>query len=244
MKGMIFAAGLGTRLGAITQNCPKALVEVGGKPMIERVIRNFVKAGITEIVVNVHHHADMLTDYLQHNDFGADIIISDERKALLDTGGGILACRDIIGEDAVLMHNSDILTNLNLNDIISQFENCDCDAMLAVWNRKSSRKLFFDSNGFMQGWINEKSGEIRPDSDFVSGCVPLAFSGVHILSKEGLDKMALWAKSPVFSIMDYYVGSCRKSAFKAYIPETEPVWHDIGKPESLDKARSETVLIQ
>ena len=118
MKAMIYAAGLGTRLRPLTDDRPKALIEVGGKPMLQHVIENIKKAGITRAVVNVHHFAGKVIDFLDRNgNFGIDIAISDESDRLLDTGGGLLKARPLLdGDEPILLHNADILTDLDLRD--------------------------------------------------------------------------------------------------------------------------------
>ena len=113
MKAMIFAAGLGTRLAPLTDSCPKALIEVGGKPMLRRVIERLRDAGVGEMVVNVHHHADMIRRYLEENDFGVRVMISDESDMLLDTGGGVARASSLLeGDESVMLYNADIFTSI------------------------------------------------------------------------------------------------------------------------------------
>ncbi|WP_371136652.1 sugar phosphate nucleotidyltransferase, partial [uncultured Duncaniella sp.] len=120
MKAMIFAAGLGTRLAPLTDSCPKALIEVGGKPMLRRVIERLRDAGVGEMVVNVHHHADMIRRYLEENDFGVRVMISDESDMLLDTGGGVARASILLeGDEPVMLYNADIFTDFPIAEMVA-----------------------------------------------------------------------------------------------------------------------------
>ncbi|MDE6174694.1 MAG: NTP transferase domain-containing protein [Duncaniella sp.] len=160
MKALIFAAGLGTRLGSITQTCPKALVEVGGEPMLKRVILKLKRAGIDDMVVNIHHHADMIRDYLSsNNNFGVNILLSDESNELLDTGGGLLKAKDLLVTDSpVLLHNADILTDFNVSEMIESHRKSEADVTLLVAQRTTSRYLLFDDTLRMKGWTDIGTG--------------------------------------------------------------------------------------
>lgn len=240
MKGMVFAAGLGTRLKPFTLSHPKALVEVGGEPMLKRVICKLRDAGISEIVVNVHHFASQITEYLKSNDnFGADIHISDESNLLLDTGGGIShASRWLEGDDFVV-HNADILTDFPISSMINYFYASDSDAVLLTDKRDTSRYLLFDAKKRMHGWTNIKTGELRPVGLVAQGLTPLAFGGVHVISHRILPLISQYAAPATpFSIIDFYISNCRTRRFSAFTPEGKYLWHDIGKPESLEKAQA------
>lgn len=239
--GMIFAAGLGTRLVPFTHTKPKALVPVGGVPMLERVIKRFIEAGITDIVVNVHHFAEQITDFLkQNNNFGINIIISDESELLLDTGGGIVnASRFFNNADAVLIHNADILTDVELNDMVSHHFRKGADVTLLVSDRESSRVLYFDANSQMQGWKNIRTGATLPegfDPDATEGLRPRAFGGVHVVSASALDALGRYTDKKVFSIIPFYSDSCRKMRIAGFEPESEYRWFDVGTPEKLAEA--------
>lgn len=237
MKGMIFAAGLGTRLHPITLSKPKAMVEVGGIPMLGRVILKLKNAGITEIVVNVFHFPQQIKDYIKANDsFGVKIHISDETPTLLDTGGGILkASKWLEGSEPILVHNADILTDFDISDMAAKHNDDKNDATLLVSTRSTSRYLLFDDDNNMRGWINKSSGEVKPLGLNVEGLNPLAFGGVHIISPSVLSDLAAYGKD-VFSIVPFYVDYCNKLKIKAYTPEQAYNWIDIGKPDSLAKA--------
>ena len=167
-EAMIFAAGLGTRLRPLTDSMPKALVPVCGKPLLQIVIDRLVSFGIRDIVVNVHHFAGMIEDYLaSHPVPGVKVRISDEREQLMDTGGGILHAENLLGADRFLVHNVDIISDLDLEWLDSSVRS-DALATLAVSERKTSRYLLFDDDMRLKGWTNISTGEVRspyPDLD-------------------------------------------------------------------------------
>lgn len=240
MQGMIFAAGIGSRLKPFTDRHPKALVEVGGQPMLGRVIRNMENAGIRHIVINVHHFAPQIIDYISSNHWNADIRISDETELLADTGGGIgKAVPLLLPDEPVLLHNADIYTDLNLRKFISAYSSADSDALLAVSARNSSRMLFFDNSMMLKGWQNLKTGETRPEGFTpATDRIPLAFSGIHIISPKIVRMLEAMAKqTPVFSITPFYVENANLLNIRGLkIPE-DTAWFDVGKPETLAAAR-------
>lgn len=164
MKGMIFAAGLGTRLRPLTDHTPKALIPLGGRPMLERVIERMQLAGVTDLTVNVHHHAAQVIDWLQaHPRRGLILHISDERDELLDTGGGLFHARPFLEEGGpILVHNADILTDVDLTAIVRYHQASQALATLLVARRSTSRYLLFDSQLRLHGWVNKLTGELRP----------------------------------------------------------------------------------
>ncbi len=238
---MIFAAGLGTRLKPFTLSHPKALVTVGGVPMLGRVIASLRRQGITEIVVNVHHFADQIVNYLRTGDFGVDIRISDESEMLLDTGGGVLKAAPMLrGNDPILLYNADILCNIDLGDMLRHHRTTGADVTLLAQKRDTSRHLCFDNaTGRLAGWVNTTTGESRPKefipSDMLTG---LAFGGIHIISQKVLDALAVYPDAPKFSLTPFYVDNCSELDIRAYTPHNDIQWFDIGKPETLEKARS------
>lgn len=208
MKAMIFAAGLGTRLRPLTDTMPKALVPVGGKPLLLRVVEKLKDAGFDDLVINVHHFADMIEDYVRANgNFGVKVAFSDERDLLRDTGGGILHARNLLlgdkapdmstsscveveseaGAEATdgffLVHNVDIISNLDIRWFCSQARQ-EALAVLLVSGRQSSRYLLFDDSMRLVGWTNVRTGEVKsPYRDLdVSKCHRYAFSGIHLVS--------------------------------------------------------------
>lgn len=240
---MIFAAGLGTRLRPLTDSLPKALIPVGGKTMLERVILKLRGAGIDRIVINVHHHAEKIREFLrEHDNFGVDISISDETAMLLDTGGGVAAAAPLLLEGAaepVLIHNADILTDFPLEDMMADFGLSYSDASLLIDDRKSSRALLFDGNGRMRGWCRTDGSEIRPAELVTDGLDRYAFGGVHIISPrviEALVEYATW-RGRVFSITDFYIDTCRDFSYIGWHPAGRFAWFDIGRPATLEAAR-------
>lgn len=240
MKGMIFAAGLGTRLQPLTLTRPKALVAVGGEPMLGRVMRKLVQSGVRDIVVNVHHFPDMIRTYLRENsNFGANVTISDETELLLDTGGGVRKALDsLCGDEPVLLHNADILTDFPIREMLEAHEESGADATLLVSDRTSSRGLLFDAKGKMSGWTNVKTGEVRPAGLQCDNLDLKAFGGVHIIGRRVLEELARMegAMEP-FSIIPFYVERCRRLDIRGFEPAEEYQWFDIGRPETLEKAQ-------
>lgn len=255
---MIFAAGLGTRLKPLTDTMPKALVRVGGEPLIKRVIMNLAAAGVDRIVVNVHHFTEQIIDYLKDNDnFGLDIRISDETAGLLETGGGIKKATPLFDPAApILIHNVDILSNVNLSEfyqiasrseeseggsekgrVKSEESNC-CDAVDAVllvsW-RKTKRYLLFNDDMKLVGWTNIETGEVRspyPDLD-PKKCRMYAFAGIHALSPRLLKMMDEFPDR--FGIIDFYLKACATHNIKGYVKDDLKLM-DIGKLDTLAQA--------
>ncbi len=232
-QAMIFAAGLGTRLRPITDTKPKALVPVAGEPLIWHVIQKLKRAGYERIVVNVHHFANQIIDYLNaNNNFGLDIRISDETGALLETGGGIRHARPLFdAASTILIHNVDILSDANLLALHEHAVTTDADATLLVSQRQSSRALVFDTaTKRLTGWHNITTGEVK---GIVDGGTSLAFSGIHIISPRLLPLMDTWPER--FSIIDFYLHVCNQANIQAYImPDLHLM--DIGKLDTLSAA--------
>jgi NDP-sugar pyrophosphorylase family protein len=230
MKAMIFAAGLGTRLSPLTNDRPKALVEINGTPMLGLLIHKLAKIGITQFIVNVHHYADMVIDYLKSQEFNSyDIIISDERDLLLETGGGLLKARNLLLDDGpVLVHNVDIWTDFNFEDFINNHVSLGAFASVAVSHRDTSRYLLFNDKLQLIGWENLKTGESRMQRDDIVK-YQLAFSGIHLLSQEFLQKMHGDGK---FSIIDTYLEFSKSNDIIAWEHPSE-MWMDLGKPEAI-----------
>lgn len=240
MKAMIFAAGIGSRLKPFTDIHPKALAPVNGIPVLERNILKLKDAGITEIVINVHHFPDQIIDFLRaNNNFGCTISISDEGEQLLDTGGGLLKAASLLksGSQPVLLHNADIITDFPIEEMIECHKASGSDVTLMVDDRISSRMLYFDSNNMLQGWQNISTGQCRP-AGFVPGRLrPLAFGGVHIMNPSVLSLLEDYSSPDIpFSIMPFYLDSLEKLKITGYTPSSVFRWHDIGTPEKLAAA--------
>lgn len=239
MKAMIFAAGLGTRLKPITDTLPKALVPVGGSPLIEHVARKLKASGVEEAVVNVHHFADKIEEWVARQDI-MSIKVSDERKELLETGGGILHARQYLdGCGRFLIHNVDILSDVDIEWFERSFPE-DAMAALLVSERETSRYLLFDPHSMrLVGWTNVKTGEVRsPYADLnPEQCVRMAFSGIHIMSDKVFDVMEEHSENPRFPIIDFYLSICAEH--KIYgVPAKELHMIDVGKLDSLQQAES------
>ncbi len=236
MKALIFAAGLGTRLYPLTKHKPKALVQLNGKPMLEHVITRLQIFGIQDFVINVHHFADKIIDFLSaHQNFGANIRISDERDELLETGGGLLKARKLLEDsEDFIIHNADILTDIDFGKLIAAHQKSQALATLCVQNRASSRKFAFDKNGQVCGWKNMQTGEeiisrklnYKPDY--------MAFTGVHVVNSRIFD---LIKQSGKFSITPEYLRLAKSQVIKAHNTDAN-YWFDVGKIENLKKAES------
>ena len=233
MKAMIFAAGLGTRLKPLTDHMPKALVPVAGKPMLEHVIRKLIAAGCDEIVINVHHFADQIIDFVKANhNFGITIHISDETDMLLDTGGGIKKASSFFNEP-FLIHNVDILSNIDLKSLYEYHLTSGNDATLLVSPRKTVRYLLFDEGNQLCGWVNKDTLQTKPEGFVYQPEVQkeYAFSGIHIVSPSLFNYMGEnWTGK--FPIMDFYLQTCQEAQLGGYAKEDLQLI-DIGKPETL-----------
>ena len=233
-KAMIFAAGLGTRLKPLTDSMPKALVPIGGRPLLGIIIDKLASSGFEDIVVNVHHFADMVEEYLSGLDIpGVRIRISDERDMLRDTGGGIMHAGPLLGSGRFLVHNVDILSNIDLQRLCAD-AGSDALATLAVSPRKTSRYLLFNDDMRLVGWTNAATGEIRsPFHDLdPAKCRKYAFSGIHILSGEVFNVFREKGFEGKFPIMDFYLSVAAEYPVYGVVPESADIL-DVGKPESL-----------
>lgn len=241
-KALIFAAGLGTRLRPLTDTMPKALVPVGGVPMLQRVILRLKEAGFTDLTINIHHFGQQIIDFLQTNNyFGTTIHISDERGQLLDTGGGIRKARPFLdGNEPFLVHNADILSDIDLNALYQHHLQAHAEATLVVSRRNTSRYLILDREQLrLQGWINKSTGEVRPDGfqyqiDSLNLC-EYAFGGIHVVSPTLFKRMEAPDWEGKFSIIPFYLSICREIPIVGYPLEGQK-WFDIGKPETLHLA--------
>lgn len=240
MKAFVLAAGLGTRLRPFTLEHPKALVPVGGVPMLERVLLRLKEEGFHRVVVNVHHFADQIIDFLKAKEnFGLAVSISDERDSLLDTGGAILRARPLLGSDSepFLVHNVDILSNAPLKQLMEHHLNSEAIATLLVSDRESSRRLCIDEKTMkLRGWCNLKDGSVKPEGYSLGDDLPLAFSGIHILSPDQIYlEMERQGRVDKFSVIDFYIDACRHCEIKGTVTAGLEII-DIGKPETLKEA--------
>lgn len=236
-QAMIFAAGLGTRLKPLTDTMPKALVEVGGEPLLRRVVECLKQAGIERMVVNVHHFANQIVNYLSVNgNFGVDISISDETSMLLDTGGGLKKAAMLFsGDEPILIHNVDILSNVDL----SSFYDCHTghDATLLVSKRKTKRYLLFNDDMRLIGWTNTETGEVKSPYPSLNpaDCQMYAFSGIHMFSPRLFPLMSSFPDK--FGIIDFYLRTCAIADIRGYV-KTDLRLMDVGKIVTLSEAEN------
>jgi len=236
----VLAAGLGTRLRPLTDDRPKALVEVAGRTMLQITLERLKSFGVSEVIVNVHHFADKVADYLKsHGNFGMRIEISRE-DVLLDTGGGLKKAGWFFLEDATpsraetpfILHNVDVLSAIDLLRMLEFHAQGQALATLAVQKRESSRYLLFDREGKLCGRRKGQGAPdeiVRPSADLQA----LAFSGVHVISPRLL---RMWKEDGVFSIIDAYLRLAGEGETITAFPSDEYYWRDLGKPESVRQA--------
>jgi NDP-sugar pyrophosphorylase family protein len=238
MKAMILAAGLGTRLRPLTDNCPKALVEVGGRTILEMTLSRLRALDIREVIINVHHFADMILEYLKTNDnFGMRIDVSRE-EVLLDTGGGLKKAAYFFLEDSnglerpFILHNVDVMSTIDLQRMVQFHTENQALATLAVQDRKTSRYLLFDDQLQLCG---RRSGHDQKD-EFVRSSQqvrPLAFSGIHVISPR---LFAMITEEGVFSIITSYLRLAAHGERIFGFRADEYYWRDLGKPDNLMQA--------
>lgn len=241
MNALIFAAGLGTRLKPLTDTMPKAMVPVNGKPLVQILIEKLKSIGVTEIVINVHHFAQQIIDFVEANDhFGIDIKFSDETDMLLETGGGLKKAARLFSNDKpILVHNVDILSNA---DLLSLYNGATSTTLL-VSQRDTQRYLLFDDANRLVGWTNIATGEIKspyPDKKELEkqiaqrvGC--LAYSGIQVFHPSLLPLMDSWQGK--FSIIDFYLSICDKVEIKCqFDPHLQLL--DVGKLDTIAKAEA------
>ena len=226
MQGMIFAAGLGTRLRPLTDNAPKAMVKLLGTPLIEYVINKMSEHGIAKIVINTHHKAEQIEEFVKSYD---NIVISNEKEQLLDTGGAVLNARDLFtpGED-ILIHNVDIYTNLNLGRLIKYHESNNNYATLVVRESVEGRCLRFNNRGVLKGWENSVTNEKKiVDEDFYYS-KRYSYCGIMILSSAFINNILLQGK---FSIIDELLLQAAKNPIKMF--KYDDFFVDLGTPEAI-----------
>lgn len=231
MKAMILAAGFGTRLRPLTDNKPKALVEINGTPMLEIVIRKFIKSGIRDIIINTHHLGEMIVDFLNaNNNFGVHIDISQEQE-ILGTGGGLKKAAFFFeNNEPFLVHNVDIISDIDLPDMI----NIHCQqknlATLAVMKRKTSRYFLVSEENLVCGHVNKKNETTRIVKKSSRPFEELAFSGIHVISPHLLHELT---ENGFFSIIDVYLRLITAGHRIGTYRIDECYWRDLGKLEHI-----------
>lgn len=209
MQSFLLAAGLGTRLKPLTDTMPKALVPVAGAPLLKHISQKLINAGATRIVVNAHHFAQQIVDYIAVHDWGVEMSISDESTQLLDTGGGLKKAQHLFSPSSpILIHNVDILSNANLQQLLTAHSHHDIT--LLVSQRTTNRYLLFNDEMRLVGWTNTQTGEVRSPYPHLdpSTCKQLAFSGIHIFSPKLFPLMNDYPEK--FPIMDFYLNHCHE----------------------------------
>ncbi len=235
MVGMIFAAGLGTRLKPLTDTMPKALVPLAGKPLLQWQVEKLRDAGITDIIVNVHHFPDMIIDTIRANEgWGCSITVSDERDLLLDTGGGLKKAINhspfALRPSPLLACNVDILSNIDIKELVRAYEQAGV-SQLVVSERSTQRYLCFDAQNTLCGWTNIKTGELKGHDGR-----HLAFSGMQILSPETLSHLQDMPQEK-FSLIDFYLQVMNEVPLKAFVPSDYRMM-DVGKIDQIDEAEA------
>lgn len=232
MDGFILAAGLGTRMLPLTSTKPKALLPVGGVPLLERCINRLSEAGCKHLVVNVHHFAAMVKDFIASRRWEVAIDISDESDMLLDTGGALKKAAPLFNDDNILVYNVDILSRFSLQAMLQQHQQTGNDATLAVSRRDTSRQLLLDDRGRLRGWHNRDTDETR----WVSGPATTferAFSGIAIVTPRLIGTLPE-ADHP-YPIIPEYLRAAKEQTIGTFEHDAAQ-WIDVGKPETYKEA--------
>jgi NDP-sugar pyrophosphorylase family protein len=233
MKAMIFAAGLGKRLGNITQNIPKALVGINGKTAIHIAVERCSSYGFDDIIINVHHFADMVEEEVTRlNSMGFHVSVSDERDRLLENGGGLWKARNFFDNNPFLLYNVDIISDLDLSSLFRQHTSKRGLATLAVRNRPGKRFLLIDENGQLRGWRNISTGEQILAGVSGEELTEIAFSSMHIAEPEIFNYM----NEGIYSMIDLYLRLATEHKIFT-LKHDEGYWVDVGTPESLEHVR-------
>jgi len=235
MKALVFAAGLGTRLRPLTDTVPKALVPVGGVPMLERVVRKIAAAGLGPVVVNAHYLASQIEDFVSKTDLGVPVSVSlEDGPQPLETGGGIRRAASLLGLGRFLVHNADILSDIDLGWLASK-DDPRCLATLCLVDGPADRMLLFDDTMRLVGWTNVRTGEVKSPYPGLNpaSCRKFSFCGIHIISDEVFPLMEGWPEK--FGIIDFYLSVCADHIIRGVVADN-PQIVDIGSPESLAEA--------
>jgi len=238
MNALIFAAGLGTRLKPMTDTMPKAMVRIGGKPLLQLLIEKLKRSGVEQVVINVHHFARQIVDFIAENDsFGLDVRFSDETDMLLETGGGLKKAAGLFTKKApILVHNVDILSDVDLGKFYSSVLDMDGQpTTLLVSNRDTQRYLLADADDRLVGWTNIATGQVKTPYEAldVASCRKVAFAGIQVFNPSLLPLMENWTGK--YSIMDFYLSVCDKTDIRLRL---QPDLHllDVGKLDSIAEA--------
>lgn len=236
---MIVAAGLGTRLQPLTNELPKALVPLNGKPLLQWICEKLIFSGFNEIIINVHHFADQIIHFVhQQHDFNIRIEFSDERDQLLDTGGAIKKAAWFFDDQRpFLIHNVDVISDIDLGALYQKHLELKADATLLVNRRSSQRHLWFDETGQLKAWSNDTTKSFKSPFNHVDlrQCHPLSFAGIHVMSTSLLDQMNGWEMP--FSVIDFYLSMALEHPILGY-EANEMNWFDVGTVAKLKTAEA------
>ena len=228
---MILAAGLGTRLRPLTDTIPKALVEVNGQTLLENAIRHLRGNGVNSFIINIHHFGEQVIDFLaQNRNFGSEIVISDERDRLLDTGGGLKKAEWFFqGNDPFIVYNVDVISDLDLKRVKEKHLHSKALATLVVRKRITSRYFLFTSGMELCGWENKSTGERKITRKGFTDLVECAFSGIQVLSPA---IFPLITEPGKFSLTDLYLGLSSSQKIIGYL-DNDSYWKDAGKVQDV-----------
>ncbi len=235
MEAMIFAAGLGTRLKDETGDKPKALVEVGGKTLLQRAIEKTISAGASQVVVNVHHFAEQVKQFIADHSWNVPVLVSDETGLLLETGGGLKKAQAFFtGKETIMLYNVDILCNVDLKSVYKIHSESGALATLLVRQRETMRYFKFNKDMQLIGWINKSNGaqKISRDDNFEQAR-EFAFSGIHFIQPELFNYMPPEERFPIIQL---YLELAKTKTIKGFVDESD-LWMDVGKPAELIAAR-------
>ena len=233
MKAMIFAAGLGTRLGELSREKPKALVDINGKTALRLAAEKLSSAGFNDLIVNIHHHPALMAEEIEQlRSDGFRITVSDETEELLDTGGGLMRARHFFTDEPFICYNVDIFTDLDLSDMYQKHLASGALATLAVRHRPGNRFYLVDKTGRIRGWRNVATKEEIITVNSSTGLEEIAFSGIHVLSPEVFDKMP----AGIYTMTSLYLMLAGKNRIMTYRHD-EGYWFDCGTPANLEKIR-------
>ena len=233
MKAMIFAAGLGTRLGEISREKPKALVDVNGKTALRLAAEKLAAAGFDDLIVNIHHHPALMKEEIEKlRSDGHRITVSDETAELLDTGGGLVNARHFFSSEPFVCYNVDIFTDLDISDLYNKHLASGAMATLAVRHRPGNRFYLVDKSGRIRGWRNIATKEEIITVNSSKGLEEIAFSGIHVLSPEIFDHMP----AGIYTMTSIYLLLAGKHRIMTYLHD-DGYWFDCGTPQNLEKIR-------
>ena len=228
-KAMILAAGLGSRLKSMTEKRPKALLEWNGRPLLEHVILKLKANGFTTVIINVHHFAGMIMEFVRQNEsFGITIEFSHEKEELLDTGGGIAKASWFFEEKPFLVYNVDILSSIDLRALYAAHLTSGAMATLAVKERVTTRSLLMNKTGMLKGWRDNRTGETILVDKGNEELIPIAFSAIHVMDPA---VFPLFPKEKIFPLMPFYLELAAKHPVYLYRHDRD-TWTDMGKMES------------